>query len=872
MSKTGLFQRPLAFIGRTVARRPGTVLAAVLALTLAAIPFAARTIHPDNVEKDLLKIMAAGFPRAEAYKRIAEEFGVTDRHFVLLELKTPDDLPEAKHFADLIAEELRADPGLVRSARSRLPLGRFLLDHAHLYVDGETSQLLAARMTDKAVSEAMQRNRELLRVSPEMKDRVLLDPLGLNEVLREVIGRRTGGASSPLDREGYLVSRDRRMLLVGAEPTCPAAQGERGGFTERLLRHTNEAVERARSKCFGDDPETGKRISAHTGGSYAGLREGGQLITGGILKSALTSFLGILLLFALVYRRPSAFIFIGLPLAVPVVWTLALVPVCLPEYGGRLSAIGGTFAAVLLGLGIDYAVHLYNRFVAERASGSTAEEAAERSITTTGEGILCGALTTVIAFTGMTLTAFRGFKEFGRLAALGVSLTALALLLGLPAALVLLSRLRGRSARAARPFSFGLGAVARLVRRRPRTLLAVGLLALAVSVAAMFPRPGNPQWGVWFELDLGKLGPPHHLEKVGEINRRAARAFNLDYREISVVVQGKTSEEVLARTARMRDRARSCALVRSVRGILDLVPSPSAQRRSMGLVKGLDLGGLPDRLDRAAAAAGFRPGAFSKGRFSQLVREMARRAEAGKVVDPEWLMNSNAPELAAVREIAGYVYRPPGADGTGYRTRTLLSVIQGHGEKGLKSHDYARLGREIGIDGREVTMTSYMLVIYEMKDSVRRDLFFVISLVGGTVLLALMVVLRRPVYVLAAISPVLLGGALMLLVMKVSGLHLNFINMLVFPVLIGIGVDNAVHLVIRYRQEGADAGAAVVESGRALVVCSLTTIFGFLSLLACPHWGLKSLGITVAIGMGFVLLASIFFVPGLLELISRRKK
>jgi predicted RND superfamily exporter protein len=865
-----MLRKLLTAVGGAVARRPGTVLAGIVLLTAGALPFAIRTVNPANIEKDLLQVLTAGFPRAEAYKRLATDFGVTDRHFVLVEMDDPADLPAAKRFADRLAEGLGAEEKLVVSARSRMELAGFLRENAHLFLDEEIAAKLAARTTDEALLAAMKRNRELIRVSSEMKERVLLDPLGLVEVLREVARGRAGGESAPVDLEGYVLSPDGKTLMVSAQPTVPAAQGETGGFTDRLLAATDRAISSARAECFADDPRTGSRIRTRVGGSYAALKEGGQLIIAGVLKSALTSFVGVLLLFSLVYRRPSAFFFIGLPLTVPVIWTLGLVPLGLPEYGGRLSAVGGTFAAVLLGLGIDYAVHLYNRFVAERAGGATPGESAERSILDTGEAIICGALTTVIAFAGMTFTSFRGFREFGRLAGLGVLLTAIVLLVGLPAALAILARLRGSRA-APQPFSFGLAAAARLVRRRPGTLLAVWLLGFAVAVAAMFPI-FSPQWGVYFELDLGKLGPPKHMEEVGQVNRDAAEAFNLDYREISVVVRGRDCAEVMERTAEMCGRARKCDLIRSVRGVLDLLPAPSAQRRSMELVEELKFDELPARLDKAAVKVGFSPGVFRRCAFSKFAGGMAARAAGGKVLDPAELACSGAPELSGVRELLGYVFLRPSGDVKVFRTHTRLSVKSDRGRKGLKSHHYRQLGEEIGVDRENVTMTSYMLVVYELKDSVKKDLAIAISAVSAAVLVTLLLTLRRPVYVLTAISPVLIGGALMMLVMKLTGLYLNYISMLVFPVLIGIGVDNAVHLVIRFRQENLDAGAAVMETGRALVVCSLTTILGFMSLLTCPHWGLRSLGITVGIGMTFVMTCSVLFVPAVLELVARRAK
>ncbi len=929
MKGPGLLRRKLAAVGRFVGRRPGLVLSIMLLVTLAAAPSAVLTVHPDRLEKNLLKVLTKGMPKAEAFKRIGQDFGIIDRHFVLVEIEDKKDLPVAKEFADRLAELLAADEKLVRSARSRMGLKKFFLEYAYVYysdLDEGLASDLAARFSDKGMAEAMAVHREALRTHSALGEAAYRDPLNLRELESRVAASfaakfGTGGA---VDREGYFVSADiaprepggpvGKALLVDIQATASAGDHK---FVGKLMDHTRECVARARKEVFsGERAAPDPRFRTDIGGAYAVSQHAAKIIIEGIGWSALTSFVLIVCLFAVAYRRLGAFFFIGVPLAVPVIWTLGLAPVPLYLFGyeGRLSIIGGTFGAVLLGLGVDYAIHIYNRYISERAAGASPERAAEVGVGATGEGIVLGALTTVVAFLGMTLTDFRGFKEFGIMAGLGVFLTMVALLVCVPAALALLSRLRGERERVGRPFSFGLGAALRLVRARPWFLVIAGLLVLELSVGAMFADPS--QRGVNFESDFGKMGLPRSVDTVGNINRRVAELFELDYRQISVIVEGDSTAEVLERTAEICAAARRSKRVRAVRGITDLVPEPGRQALSLRLAAaGLPLADLSARLDRAAAAAGLNPRGFKRKeayrRFVTAVEGMAARIEKRQGLDVERLPDPQ------VRELAAFMFRAPGGGSDRYRTHTMISL---HRYKGMESVDYDMLARELcagrycrcgyvydskkgapesgvrpGTPFQElpagwtcpkckaspVRITNYIMVTYELKDSVRGDLLMVTAIVGGVVLIMLLAALRRPVFVLLALSPVIIGTACMLLVMKVSGLvmtrfgydavlDLNYINVLVFPVLIGIGVDNAVHLIIRARQDGLDISGAVTETGRALVLCSLTTMLGFLSLVTCPHWGIKSLGMVVAIGMGFVLLTSIFFVPAALELLRRR--
>jgi hypothetical protein len=98
----------------------------------------------------------------------------------------------------------------------------------------------------------------------------------------------------------------------------------------------------------------------------------------------------------------------------------------------------------------------------------------------------------------------------------------------------------------------------------------------------------------------------------------------------------------------------------------------------------------------------------------------------------------------------------------------------------------------------------------------------------------------------------------------------------VLPLIVGIGIDDGIHIVHRWREESAQDLAAVLKQiGRAIVLTSLTTSIGFGSLISSHYPGLRSIGWVTGLGIFTCLLASLILLPAALawwELWMTRRK
>jgi len=122
-----------------------------------------------------------------------------------------------------------------------------------------------------------------------------------------------------------------------------------------------------------------------------------------------------------------------------------------------------------------------------------------------------------------------------------------------------------------------------------------------------------------------------------------------------------------------------------------------------------------------------------------------------------------------------------------------------------------------------------------------------------------------------ATVPLFFGGVWLLETMGALGWEFNLANLFAVPIIIGMGVDNGVNMLYRWREEQDKSSLILTRSvGKSVTICSLTTIAAFAALIPASHHGISSLGWVLSIGVGFILLATLIVLPALFELFGSR--
>jgi len=135
----------------------------------------------------------------------------------------------------------------------------------------------------------------------------------------------------------------------------------------------------------------------------------------------------------------------------------------------------------------------------------------------------------------------------------------------------------------------------------------------------------------------------------------------------------------------------------------------------------------------------------------------------------------------------------------------------------------------------------------------------------------LLIDFRKPFTAFLTLLPLITGVSLTLGIMWIFGMKLNYINMIGIPVIIGIGVDDGVHFIHRYLDEGrGNMGKAAKSVGRAMLMTSLTTMIGFGSLMFYLMRGMQSMGFVLFVGVGMCFLVTITVLPALVTIFEDR--
>ena len=539
-------------------------------------------------------------------------------------------------------------------------------------------------------------------------------------------------------------------------------------------------------------------------------------------------------------RAPLTALLIGLPLLMSLAWTAGVGYLAF----GTLNLLSSTLGLVLFGLGIDYGIHFYARYIEERGAGLDPVQAAERTYMSTGQAIAVGALTTAAALYVLVAADFKGFSQFGFLAGTGILFALVAMLHVLPALLVVCERsgllhLEGSQAQPARWRGRFAGARGVLV-----SCVATVLLALVLAP------------GVRFEYRFGVLEPEY--PEWNAVHAKVASAWSdFDRRNPAyIVVDDPAETAAVAAVLRQRvaqdttlhvaDADSFHSTIRAVEPLQERFPT-EAHAQATKLAR---IAYIRDTLLTDPVIA------------SQESEELDRLRQAAQTYAP--IAEADVPEILRKRftsktgELGGYI--------------TIFPAV-GLSD-GRKSMAFAEdVGQVIAPNGKTYYAGSSSIVAADMLRLMRRESPYMVTATLAIVMLLMWVNFLRLRWALLALLPLIVGVVWMILFMKIFGMRLNFYNLAVIPAIIGIGNDAGAHLVHRYREEGKGAIMGVLRStGEHITMGALTTMIGFGGLLLSFHPGLNSVGALAVAGIAATLLAAFAFLPALIQMLEDRDR
>jgi uncharacterized protein len=686
-----------------------------------------------------------------------------------------------------------------------------------------------------------------------------------------------GKATHP-PRDGFLWSEDRRFLFVLANPRRDATEFNRFEKAVEGIRADVRDTQRA---------YPGTEVGV-TGRAVIEADEMGAAQRDMTIASAI-SVLGVAALFVAFFRglvRPAL---ATVTLMVGLCWSLGFATLTI----GHLNILTIVFMPMLVGLG-DHSIHLIARFEEERAAGRSLQEALVRTLAGTGMGIVAAAGTTAFAFSMLLLTGFKGLMELGFISGSGILLSAVATLTVLPALLVLEER--RKEARSEGPLHDRppVDRLGWLYQYPGSTLAASGLLAV-LSVLALA--------GVRFDGNLLHL-QAHGTESIvwaQQVAESTKRSVLFDE------IVAETLEEATRKVAALE----ALPSVAEVDSVVSVLPANQEQKRDLirdlrPLVASLSVpSGTPGPLDLDALRV-----ALERIRFKMVddgdpvspgpVEERSRR-ERRDVRDliEQFLHTAGRPEAAAVREALSAFQAELFRD-LAETLRTLKGqpdaepVTIGDLPPELRARYVGKSGQyrlfvypsenvwefqplarfvadlqSVDPDAHGTTVRTFEYLRVIKAGYTRAALYAVVAVAVLTFL-----TFRAVVPALLALVPLALGAVWTLGLMGWFGVPFNAANLLLLPLIVGVGIDNGMYLVHRFREGRDGAGEQrplAPSTAKAITLASLTNVVGFGSLMISSHRGIWSLGFVVALGVVCLWVASLTTLPSLLSLLARRR-
>lgn len=659
-----------------------------------------------------------------------------------------------------------------------------------------------------------------------------------------------------------------------------------------------------------------------------------------MIRASILSFMCVGILMLIGFRGWKHPVLAMVMLAVGMCWTFGFTTLSI----GHLNILSVSFAAILIGLGIDFAIHYLARYLELRHHGSNLDGALSASSAGVGVGIVTAAVTTSLAFFCASFTEFLGVAELGLIAGSGVLICTAATFLVLPALVTVADR--GLEHQAL-PTPFQGDAFRKLIHRFPG-LVAVTSLAVVVLAGSQGIRvhDGNLQFRVGYDYNLLNL-QADGLESV-DIQRRIFSAGDDGDRSgkgsllYAVSVAGSASE-----ARRLRKEFLKLDSVDHVEELATRLPEYPPDQTQL-LVQGFhaQLGRLPTELPsppvinpnlvgrmfeqlfertRDLPHPSAEPAAMAIDRLLDtldpleledqltVLSEYQQRLTASLLTQMTMLAEAADPEPVSINDLpAALAARFVSSDG-----RWLLQVYPKEPIWDIEPlhafvQDVRKVDPEVtgtplqNFEASQQIMQSYQhAAIYAFivvtivllinflgpREALRATLpTLIISCCIGLaqysqsgelnwwVLLAsflslmlsisLVMNFRSVVFTVLALVPPVLGGLLSYGLLATLEISFNPANLILLPLILGIGVDDGVHVMHDFRSQSGSYRLSP-STMNAIVLTSLTSMIGFGSMMIAAHRGLYSVGLVLVIGVGSCLFVSLVPLPALLTVLRQ---
>jgi hypothetical protein len=822
---------------------PVAVLVTILAL-LAGSLWATSKL---TINSNQLDLISQELPEVKEVKRVIDMVGGSG--YLMLALRGADE-PTLKRVSDDIAAQLTADKENVRFITYKIPV-EFVQEKMVLFI--KTEDLAEGKRRIMAYLKD-----QLRRANPFFIELKKTEPVKLE--MQDLVDKYSSVGKKSI-RDDYYISADRKMLMILIKPMWDTNEiGKTKVYVEKLGKDLAKySKENAAGVQLVEDYDLmgdAKKVAYGFTGSYKTAVDDSYAIEESLEPVAIIAFLAIFAITIAFFRKWAPTVIVVSGMVIGTIMTMGFTYITVGELNMITSILGG----ILMGFGIDYGIHFVFRTRLELGAGKPYDEAIRDAIVNAGRPALVSAVVTSGSFFVLMVSEFRGFSQFGFLAGCGTLILGFTLFAWSPALLALAGRINPawpqKLIGIMKPPAAANTSGQELRIPKPGRMLAicsvvvVAICACAVPWVSSEPPAGKElgfferlKYGVRFNYNTRALMPANvpSVKLQDEINAR----FQISSDPIAVYTPTlEEAKEVYDELTLNKDKYPA---IDQVVSIFTFVPPPDVAKANRKILdewqeelKDIDISALPpENQDKAALAMKMLaaqpydvhgvPDIYAK-QFRHLPTTKPENHGYLTFIYPSvdlWdgkLMLQFADQTSVIKTASGKEFRSAGA-----------------------AQLYARLARIVLSDGKwTVILATLWILVMHFAD------------------------FRNAPLALASVIPLTVGLAMMLGFMALSDLRLNFMNIIIMPILLGFGVSHGLYLLHRFL-EGTSPLVALRSVGAAVASSTLTAVAGFAALLAASHNGLRSMGLVACIGLITTLVVSFTVLAAVMQVLHDKR-
>ena len=694
--------------------------------------------------------------------------------------------------------------------------------------------------------------------------------------------------------EPYLLSYDKQALIINVIPNFSMTD------MGKMISGT-DTIQEIVDKLKKDFPE----VKAGLTGMIPLGRD--EMVYGeqSMGYTSIIAFIAILILLILSFRMWIAPLYAILNLAVGLIWAIGLTAILVKS----LNIMTSMVTVILIGLGIDFSIHIISIFTESRSMGKPIDQSIEDTFIKSGKGILTGGLTTCAAFFALIISSSRGMKEVGIVSSVGLLAILIVTFLFLPSLLVLrerrlekkLAERRIKSKPVYQDISFkafGKGCNW-LSGRYKATIICVVLTTIFLLASSS---------RISFDHNYMNMEP----KGLTSISLQDTILDKFDLSMDYALIVTDSIEESREMTKKLKN-IKSAAMIDDISMYL---PSYEEQQKRIPLIQEINRSISSTVIANDISDRELNQIVSELDRLEMNIMEIQDMAYMGgqDKVDrkcSEIVGNPNDPQpFSIITQFIDFLEnnRPSGLKG--------LKEFQKYAAPYFKESVLKMSSTEnIVLDDLPASVldryanrdrTQFLLTVFPAENMwtdlnflqrftsdldrvskkatgmppVMQELFRVIGNDGkNAALLTVFVIFlllwldfRSFKYAMIAMIPLVAGVIWMVGIMYLVGMQLTVVNVMALPMILGIGIDDGVHIVHRWRIEGGKKVKQIFAStGKAIFLTSITTMLAFGSLVFSIWRGFGSLGGAMFIGVGACFLSTVIILSGIIGLLERKK-